>query len=434
MVIKNNSRNIKDTSVNPQIITSLDLGTSKICSIIASPGDTSNSISILGIGITESDGCLNRGEVRNIDKTVETIERVIEQSQQQSGIEIKDVIVGIAGDHIESFQSKGTITVSDPSRIISKKDVQRALLDSKNIRLANERKIIHAIPQEYIIDGLDGVIDPIGMSGVRMEANVHIVTGHSPAIDNIFRCVEKLNINVKDIVLEPIASSYAVLDDEEKEVGVVLIDIGGGTTDIAIFEENAIRYTKVIALAGKQVTDDIHKILGTTRLQAERIKKEYGHCYLSSIMNNEIFMVPGISGRKPLEVSKSELCQIIQPRMEEIYEFAREEIRRSGFTNRLGAGLVITGGCSMLRGADELAQEIFGMPVKIGIPSGISYSGLAQEVENPIYSTAVGLALYGMKHQSYYFQNKDDSETKDTNNKPKKRSFFGSIKKILEEL
>ncbi len=383
-----------------KITAGLDIGTSKVCALIATPGDSPKSLNILGTGITESDG-LNRGVVVNIEKTIRSIRKVVEQAEQQAGIKVDDVVVGIAGDHIESFQTKGIVGISNPTKEITQEDVDRVLEESRNIKIPAERTILHVIPQEYIIDGQDGITDPVGMSGVRLEADVHVVTGLVTAIQNIERCVKRIGLGVRDIVLEPLASSYAVLDDEEKEVGVALIDIGGGTTDIAIFEENIIRFTSVFAIAGKQLTDDIRKGLGVIASQAERVKREYGHAFMDSIIKDEVFMIPGIGGRKPMEVSKSYLCQIIQPRMEEIFEFALAEIKRSGYAGSLGAGVVVTGGSSLLRGAEELAAEIFGMPVKIGMPSGISYSGLAPEIENPIYSTAVGLSLYGIEKNKY---------------------------------
>ncbi len=396
----------------PEITVGLDIGTTKVCALVAARDKQSNTLKILGFGIAESEG-MNRGVVINIDRTVRSINTVIAQAEQQSGIKIKEVVVGIAGDHISSFQTRGIVGISNPTREISKSDVERLLEDSRNIALPSERSIIHVIPQDFIIDGQDGISDPVGMSGVRMEANVHIVTGLSTAIQNIHRCIERAGLVVKDIVLEPIASSHAVLTEEEKEVGVALIDIGGGTTDIAIFEENIIRYTSVFAIAGRQVTDDIRKVLGIIVNQAERIKREYGHCYEPSIHKDEVFMIPGIAGRSPMEVTKAQLCRIIQPRMEELFEFALAEIRKSGFENRLGAGIVLTGGTTLIRGVDELAAKIFNMPVKIGYPTGISYVGLAPEVESPVYSTSVGLALWGLQFDKF------DSEIIVKEEKPK---------------
>jgi cell division protein FtsA len=421
------------TKSNEKIVVGLDIGTSKVCSLVASPDEKPNSLNILGIGIAESEG-LNRGVVVNIDKTIKSIRKVVDQAEQQAGIEIKDVVVGIAGDHIDSFQTKGTIGISNENREITKKDVERVIEESRKVKIPSERKILHVLPQDFIIDGQDGITDPVGMSGVRMEANVHVVTGSDASIQNIHRCVERAGLNVQYLVLEPLASSYAVLDNEEKEVGVALIDIGGGTTDIAIFEENLIRFTSVIAIGGKHVTNDIRKVLGIIVTQAERIKKEYGHTHLNSLMQDEIIMIPGIGGRSPIEIPKSQLTEIIQARMEEIFGFALSEIRRSGFGQRLGAGIVITGGCSLLNCAEELAQDIFGMPVKIGIPSGISYSGLAPEIENPIYSTSVGLALYGLEEKSKpkkafnKINNEEKAETDD------KKNIFSKFKNFLEEI
>ncbi len=373
----------------------LDIGTSKVCALVTSPDPSNNTLKILGIGIAESEG-LNRGVVVNIEKTIRSIKRVIEQAEEQSGIKITEVTVGIAGDHIEAIRTRGIIGISNSEQEITQSDVDRLLKDASKIAIPSERKILHVIPQDFIIDGQDGITDPIGMSGIRMEANVNIITGLKTAINNIYRCVERLDIKVKDVILEPIASSKSVLLDAEKEIGVAIVDIGGGTTDVAIFEEGIYRFTSVFALAGKHVTNDIRKVLGIVTNQAEKIKRDYGHCHSDSIMKDEVFMVPGIGGRKPMEIQKSQLCEIIQPRMQELFEFALAEINRSGYAHNLGAGIVITGGTALLNGTEELAKEVFGMPVKIGIPTNLSYSGLAPEVGSPVYSTAVGLALNGI--------------------------------------
>jgi len=381
---------------NQRIAVGLDIGTTKICAIVASKDPDSTNLNILGIGIADSEG-LNRGVVTNIERTVTSIKKVIHDAEQQSGLKIQDVVVGIAGDHIESFQSSGIVGISSPTNEISSKDIDRLLEETRKIPISADRKIIHIIPQDFKIDGQDGIIDPLGMSGVRMEANVHVVTGLTTAIQNLYRCVERAGLNIKELVLEPLASSKAVLTDEEKEVGVAVVDIGGGTTDIAIFEENLVRYTSVIAIAGKQVTDDVRRGLSIIQQQAERIKREYGHSFASSITKDEVIMVPGIGGRNPKEITKKYLCNILQPRMEEILEFVHAEIIKSGFADRLGAGIVITGGTSLLRGTDELAQHIFNMPVKIGIPYGFTYSGLGPEISNPMYATSVGLVLWDME-------------------------------------
>lgn len=429
----------------------LDIGTSKICALVTSPDPVNNSLKILGIGISESEG-LNRGVVVNIEKTIKSIKRVIEQAEQQAGIKITSVNVGIAGDHIDVIQTRGIIGISNTNQEITQQDVDRLLSDASKIALPSERKIMHVIPQDYIIDGQDGITDPIGMSGVRMEANVNIITGLQTAINNIYRCVERLGIKVNEVVLEPIASSAAVLTEEEKEVGVALVDIGGGTTDVAIFEEGIFRFTSVFGIAGKHVTDDIRKCLGIVANQAERVKREYGHCYSNTIMKDEVFMIPGISGRKPMEVSKSNLCEIIEARMAELFEFAYAEIKRSGYESRLGAGIVVTGGTTLLNGTEDLARSIFKMPVKIGIPTKLTYSGLAPEVESPVYSTAVGLALQGIGNLEQYplqvaeidskieaedeIISSEELKTKKESIKKEKTIFsFGKkVKKFIEEL
>jgi cell division protein FtsA len=380
-----------------QLVVGLDIGTSKVCVIVAERDDEYvGGIHVLGIGHAPSDG-LNRGVVVNIEKTVRSIERAVEQAEQQSGVKIDAVSVGIAGDHIQSFPSRGVVTISNLDRVVTQRDVDRLLEDAQRIAMPSDRRILHVIPQEYIIDGQDGIYDPVGMSGLRMEANVHIITGLVTAAQNIYRCVERAGLMVNDIVLEPLASSYAVLDDEEREVGVGLIDIGGGTTDIAVFEDRTIRHTAVVGIAGRMVTDDIRRGLGIIGEQAERVKREYGYAFGSMILHDDVFMIPGIGGRKPMEISKHMLSEIIQPRMEEILEFAMLELRKSGYLRHLSAGIVLTGGGALLRGSAELAQDILGMPVKLGIPSGIGGSALAPEVESPIYATGVGLVLHAFR-------------------------------------
>lgn len=401
------------------IVVGLDIGTSKICALVASRGNNAESMRILGVGLAKSEG-INRGSVINIDKTVHAISLAIEQAEQQSGFKITEVTVGIAGDHIQAFPTHGVIGISNPNHEITEADVKRVIEESKNIKLASDRTILHVIPQNFIIDDQSGINDPVGMSGVRMEANVYVITAMQTAVMNIYRCIEKLNIKVKNIILEPLASSNAVLDDEEKEVGVALVDIGGGTTDIAIFKDNMLRFTSIFGIAGRQVTDDIRAGLGIIASQAERIKQEFGHAYVNSIMEDDVFMIPGIGGRKPLEVSKSVLAQIIQPRMEEIFDYTLSEIRRSGVADHLGAGIVLTGGCTLLKGVEELAQDCFGMPVKIGFPSSLSYSGLADEIKNPLFSTSVGLAMTGFEDLERNSVNYSDSQIPETNSEETK--------------
>lgn len=376
-----------------EIVVGLDIGTTKICAVVAAEDDL-EGINILGVGIAESEG-LNRGVVVNIDKTVAAIQEAVVKAERAAGVSVHSVIVGIAGDHVQSFQSRGVITTHRDG-VITQQDVQRLLEDTTHVAMPADREILHVLPQEYIVDGQDGVVDPVGMSGVRLEANVHIVTGLVSAARNIYRCVEKAGYDVADIVLEPLASSYSVLHSDEKEVGVALIDIGGGTTDIAVFEDNTIRHTGVIAVAGNKVTDDIRKGLGLMRDQAEELKHQYGLALVDFNMPDETIRIPGIGGRTEKTISRSALSQIIQPRLEEILEIAGIEIKRSGYARHLGTGVVITGGGSLIPGTAQLAAEVLGVEARVGTPTGLG-GGMVKEVSDPKFATAVGLVLYGLR-------------------------------------
>jgi len=404
----------------------LDIGTTKVCAIVASPDENHpGKLKILGIGKSPSEG-LTRGVVTNIEKTVQSIKTAIADAQAQSGVEINAVTVGIAGDHIQSFQSRGVVAISRADNEITQEDVNRLIEDTKRVALPLDRKIIHVIPQQFIVDGQDGIYDPVGMSGVRMEAVVHIVTGLVTAAQNIYKCVQRAGLQVNDMVLEPLASSYAVLEDEEKEVGVALLDIGGGTTDLAVFEEKTIRHTAVIGIAGKKVTDDIRKGFGLLTDQAEKIKIDHGFAYEPAVVDNQPIMLPGIGGRPPMEIDKTLLCKVIQPRMEEILEFAALEIKRSGYSRHLSAGIVLTGGGSLIKGTADLAKEVLGMPVKLGIPGGFG-AGLVREIENPIYATGVGLVMHELKHR-------DTSVITTAIKDGKGKSIFDRMKQWFDEL
>jgi cell division protein FtsA len=355
--------------------------------------DDLGRVNILGVGMAPSDG-LNRGVVVNIDRTVNAVREAIQEAERAAGVEVQNVIVGIAGDHVQSFQTRGVVTIR--SGEITQQDVQRLLEDTMHVALPADREILHVIPQEFIVDGQDGVADPVGMSGVRLEANVHIITGLVSAAKNIYRCIEKAGFSVSDIVLEPLASSFSVLHEDEKEVGVALIDVGGGTTDIAVFEDHTIRHTAVIAVAGNKVTDDIRKGMGVMRDQAEQLKRQFGTALIDLAGAEEQIEVPGIGGRSEKTIGRDTLAQVIQPRMEEILEIAAMEIKRSGYGRHLGVGCVLTGGGSLIPGTDELAADVLGMEARIGRPMGLS-GGLVEEVSNPKYATGVGLVLYGMR-------------------------------------
>lgn len=414
--------------MSEQIIVGLDIGTTKVCAVVASV-TSENKINILGIGKAPSDG-LNRGVVVNIDKTVNAIKSAIHQAELASGIQVQSVNVGIAGDHIRSNRSKGVITINNRDNEIRHEDVNRLILDCQNIALPSDYKIIHVIPQEFIVDGQDGIIDPIGMSGMRMEAEVHIITGLISAIKNMHRCVERAGYQTADLILEPLASAYAVLDQEEREAGVVLVDIGGGTTDVAIFQDNTIRHSAVVAIAGQKVTDDIRIGLSVLEDQAERLKKDHGVAFTDLIYEDSILTIPGISGRPPKEIKKSVLSKIIQARMEEILEIVAIEIKRSGFASQLSAGVVITGGGSMLKGVPQLANEILGMDAKIGVPIGLT-DGLVNEVRSPIYSTGVGLVSYAVEHG--HKQNNTFNTTKNGKNEDIMGKITGRLKDFFKE-
>lgn len=418
------------------IIVGLDIGTTKVCAVVAGT-DENGRMNILGLGRAPSEGMM-RGVVTNIDRTIRSIRAAVDEASSQSGVNIRSVIVGIAGDHIQSFQSRGVIAISGPDHEVTQADIDRLIEDTKRVALPSDRKIIHVIPQEFIIDGQDGVYDPLAMSGVRMEANVHIITGLVTAAQNIYKCVQRAGLEVQDMVLEPLASSYAVLDDQEKEVGVALLDVGGGTTDLAVFEERTIRHTAVIGIAGRKVTDDIRKGLGILNEQAEKLKKEQGFAYLPAVVDNDPIVLPGVGGRPPIEIDKRLLAQIIQPRMEEIFEIAALEIKRSGYAKHLSAGVVLTGGGALVKGTAELAREVLGMPVKVGIPSGFA-GGLIREIENPVYSTAVGLVYHGLKSQELTGNDMSDPVSEKTSGKVRKvlgsgGGFIQKMKDWFDEL
>ncbi len=373
------------------IVTGLDIGTTKICVIVGEI--SSDGVNIIGIGTHPSKG-MRKGIVVNIDATVNSIKKAIEEAEIMAGCEIKSVYAGIAGGHIRSFNSHGVIAVKN--REITEEDVRRVVDAAAAIAIPVDREVIHVIPQEFIIDDQDGIREPLGMSGVRLEAKVHIVTGAVTSAQNIIKCTNRAGIEVCDIVLQPLASSEGVLTQEERELGVMLIDIGGGTTDIAIFHEGCIKHTAVIAMGGNQVTGDIAVGLRTPAAEAEKIKIRYGCAWSGAVDNEETIEVPGIGGRKPRIVSRRALCDIIQPRMEEILTFAHRELIKSGYDNLMASGVVLTGGTAHMPGLCELAEQIFDLPVREGIPIGIN--GLVDVIKNPMYATGVGLVLYGARN------------------------------------
>ncbi|MBK7159437.1 MAG: cell division protein FtsA [Ignavibacteria bacterium] len=390
MTIKKKSRGSQEKDV----IVGLDVGTTKICVIVARVKDD-NNIDILGIGKAPSFG-LHRGIVVNPNKTTESIKEAIEEAELNSGVSIKSVSVGIAGHYIRCIQSSSIIGINNSDRIIQEEDIVRLIDQAKILKLPSDTTIIDVIPQEYIIDGKDGIFEtPVGMFGVKLEARVNIITGLVSSIDDLSKCVTSCGVDIDDIVLEPIASSYSVLDETEKKVGVAMIDIGGGTSDIAVFKKGVLKYTAGIGIAGNLVTNDIVEALGISEEEAERIKREYGYSLVSEILNDEEITVQSIRDI-PRKTSKSILARIIQARMQDIFELSAIEIQNSQIAKELHAGVVITGGGSLTKGTKELAEKILGMEVNLGIPTGLT-GGLIKEVENPIFATGVGLVLHRLK-------------------------------------
>ena len=386
------NKEFRKTTVR-NLIAGLDIGTSKIGMVIGEV-DEQERLQILGAGMSPSEG-LRQGVVINLDQAVESITKALHEARLTAGVDIDEVVVGIAGDHIRSVNSRGVVAVSRGDHEITQNDVERVIDAAKAIALPIDREVLHVLPQEFIVDNQEGIKNPIGISGVRLEAEVHIVTGAVTSAQNIVRSVKKAGLQISGLVLEPLASSYATLDKNEKDLGVALIDLGGGTTDIAIFHDGAIRHTAVIGLGGQNVTNDIGLGLRTPLDQAEDIKRRYGCSHKNVVGKDEVFTVPGIGGRGPREVSREVLVSIIQPRMEEIFSLAAKEVKRSEFEEVLGAGIVLTGGGSLLEGTAILAEEIFGLPTKIGIPQG--FLGLTESVSSPIFATGVGLVLYGIE-------------------------------------
>jgi len=376
-------------------VVGLDIGTTKICCIVGElvDGVPHPGIDIVGIGTAPSSG-LRKGVVINIDATVESITKAVEEAELMAGVEISTVYTGIAGGHIKSFNSTGIVAVKDKE--ITENDVQRVIDAAKAVAIPLDRETIHIIPQEYMINDQDGIRDPIGMSGVRLEAKVHIVTGAVSSAQNIIKCANKAGLNVAEICLEPIASSEAVLCQDEKELGVLLVDIGGGTSDIAIFKDGAIVHTGVLAIGGNHITNDVAVGLRTPQNEAEKIKIRHGCAMTSLVKVDETIEVAGVGGRRARILSRRLLAEIIEPRVEEIFSLIQREIMKSGYQELLSAGVVITGGATLLEGMPELAEFIFELPVKRGLPQNIG--GLKDVVNSPKFATAVGLLKYGAKN------------------------------------
>jgi cell division protein FtsA len=376
------------------LIVGLDIGTSKIAAIVAEM-KPEGGFEVIGMGSSPSRG-LKKGVVVNIESTVNAIQRALEEAELMADCKIRDVWTGIAGSHIRSFNSHGMVAIKD--REVAQSDVDRVVETAKAIPIPTDQQILHVLNQEFVIDGQEDVREPLGMSGVRLEVKVHIVTGAVSAAQNIMKCVRRCGLEVSDLILQPLASAMAVLSEDEKDLGVCLVDIGGGTSDIAVFTQGAIRHTAVIPIAGDQITNDIAMALRTPTKEAEEIKRRYG-CALRELADpQEMVEVPGVGERGSKKMSRQTLAEVIEPRVEELYSLVQAELRRSGFEELLSSGIVITGGSAAMQGMVELGEEVFHMPVRLGLPSYAG--GLSEVIRNPRYSTGVGLLMAGLsQHQ-----------------------------------
>jgi len=373
------------------LIVGLDIGTTKICAIVGEIND--GGVDIVGIGTHSSKG-IRKGVVINIDATVESIRKAVEEAELMAGAEITSVYCGIAGNHIRGFNSHGIVAVKN--REVTDSDVKRVIDAARAVAIPTDREIIHVLPQEFIVDEQDGIMDPRGMSGVRLEAKVHIVTAAATSARNVIHCCQRTGLEVEGIVLEQLAAGEAVLIPDEKELGVALVDIGGGTTDLVIFSQGAVRQTAIFGLGGNHLTNDIAVGLRTPLVESEKIKTKYGCALTSMVKKEETIEVPSVGGRRPRVLSRQILGEIIEPRMEEIFTLVHREILKAGYENLIPSGLVLTGGTASLEGLPELVEQIFNLPVRRGYPSGVG--GLLDVVNNPMYAAGVGLILYGKRH------------------------------------
>jgi cell division protein FtsA len=384
------------------IVVGLDIGTSKVCAVVGEMTD--RGVEVIGVGSHPSQG-LRKGVVVNIESTVTSIKKAIAEAELMAGCEIHTVFTGLSGNHIKGFNSHGIVAVKNKE--VCQRDLVRVIDAAKAVAIPTDREVLQILPQDYIIDDQDGIKEPLGMSGVRLEAKVHIVTSAVTSAQNIVKCCNRASLNVGEIVLTPLASAEAVLSGEERELGVALVDIGSGTTDIAVFYDGTVRHTAVLGLGGNHLTNDIAAGLRTPTADAERIKQRYGLARASMVSGDERVEVPSVAGKTAGTISRQILCEIIEPRMEEIFQLVQREIARSGYESSLASGVVMTGGSMLLPGAVETAEQLLGMPVRLGVPA--HFAGLVDVVANPVYATSVGLVLYGMKRQERVFlRSRDD--------------------------
>jgi len=376
-----------------RLIVGLDIGTSKVLAIVGEVSAAGN-VEVIGVGHHPARG-MRKGVVANIESTVHSIQRAVEEAELMAGCQIYSVFAGIAGAHISSFNSHGVVAIRNKE--VTQDDVERVIEAARALAIPMDQRVLHILPQDFIIDGQEGIREPVGMSGVRLEAKVHIVTGAVSAAQNVIKCIRRCGLEVDDVILEQLASSEAVLSEDEKELGCCLIDIGGGTTDIAVFTDGAIRHTSVIPIAGDQVTNDIAVALRTPTQAAEDIKKKYGCALAQLASGDDIIEAPSVGDRPPRRLARQTLAEVIEPRMEELFALVQNELRRSGFEELLGAGIAITGGTSKIEGVVELAEEVFHMPVRLAMPQYIG--GLSEVVRSPQFSTGVGLIQFGFRNR-----------------------------------
>ena len=403
------------------LIVGLDIGTSKVVAIVGEV-TVEGTIEIIGVGTQPSRG-LKKGVVVNIESTVQSIQRAVEEAELMAGCQIRSVYAGIAGSHVKSINSHGIVAVKDKE--VTPADVARVIDAAKAVAIPADQRILHVLPQEFLIDNQEGIRDPISMSGVRLESRVHLVTGAVSAAQNIIKCVRRCGLDVDDIILEQLASSASVLTDDEKELGVCLVDIGGGTTDIAVFTEGAIRHTAVIPIAGDQVTNDIAVALRTPTQYANDLKIKYACSLRQLATEEETIEVPSVGDRAPRRLARQTLAEVVEPRYEELLSLVQAELRRSGFEEICAAGIVLTGGSSKMEGVIELAEEIFHMPVRLGVPQHVS--GLVDVIRNPIHATGVGLLLFGLKQQSSFSSQELEENSGDSLWKKMKSWFQGNF-------
>ncbi len=426
-------KSITKPSKSSSIVVGLDIGTTKICVIVGRKNEH-GKVEILGLGKAESSG-VTRGIVSNIAKTVKAIVHAVDEGSSQSNVDVKIVNVGIAGQHIKSLQHRGILTRKDLSNEISRRDIDKLIDDMYKLAMNPGEEIIHVLPQEFTVDNEPGIKDPVGMAGVRLEANFHIITGQVTAIKNIMKCVDQANLETQDLILEPLASSEAVLSDEEKEAGVVLVDIGGGTTDVAIFHEGIIRHTAVIPFGGNSVTEDIREGCSVMRNQAELLKVKFGSALAEENKENEIICVPGLRGREPKEISVKNLAFVIQARMEEIIDHVHYEIKSSGYEKKLIGGIVVTGGGALLKHLPQLIEYVTGLDCRVGYPNEhlakneTLSKAIYEDLKSPMYATGIGLLIKGIeKEELNALRESRPSKKVEVTEAPRKnRGLFASL-------